>query len=107
MPKMIETRPAHESGSRWLALYLIMASNHPKPRRPPLLKTGPSSCISITRMAALPPLSMSQTKDDLLKHLNMDAETYSMMAVSCANRSTTPISPCHTAGLFKPKPLEF
>jgi hypothetical protein len=35
-------------------------------------------------MAALPPLSMSQTKDDLLKHLNMDAETYSLMAVSCA-----------------------
>ncbi|KAH8746658.1 hypothetical protein BGZ57DRAFT_185552 [Hyaloscypha finlandica] len=31
-------------------------------------------------MAALAPLSMSQRKDDLLKHLNMDAETYSLMA---------------------------
>ncbi|PMD34927.1 hypothetical protein L207DRAFT_437196 [Hyaloscypha variabilis F] len=31
-------------------------------------------------MAALAPLSMSQTKDDLVKHLNMDAETYAQMA---------------------------
>ncbi|KAF4634626.1 hypothetical protein G7Y89_g3483 [Cudoniella acicularis] len=29
---------------------------------------------------SLPSLSMSQTKDDLLKHLNLPAETYSLMA---------------------------
>ncbi|KAH6673118.1 hypothetical protein B0J14DRAFT_461238, partial [Halenospora varia] len=28
----------------------------------------------------LPPLSMSQTKDDLLKHLNLPPETYTLMA---------------------------
>jgi len=36
--------------------------------------------ISIS-MATLEPLAMSQTKDDLLKHLNMRPETYTLMAV--------------------------
>jgi len=31
-------------------------------------------------MSALAPLAMSQTKEDLLKHLNMGPETYAMMA---------------------------
>ena len=56
----------------------------------PLLNLGLFSRISIISMAALPPLSMSQTKDDLLKHLNMGPETYALMAVSCAS---TPINP--------------
>ncbi|KAM0160770.1 hypothetical protein ACHAPG_002834 [Botrytis cinerea] len=30
----------------------------------------------------LGPLAMSQTKDDLVKHLNISAETYSLMAVA-------------------------
>lgn len=34
------------------------------------------------RMSALAPLAMSQTKDELLKHLNMAPETYTLMAVS-------------------------
>lgn len=45
------------------------------------------SLISISSMAAVAgpqPLAMSQTKDDLLKHLNMGPETYAMMAVSFA-----------------------
>lgn len=33
-------------------------------------------------MTSVAPLSMSQTKDDLLKHLNMPLETYNLMAVS-------------------------
>jgi hypothetical protein len=32
-------------------------------------------------MAAIAPLAMSQTKDDLLKHLNLPPETYALMAV--------------------------
>lgn len=97
------TRVGHV-GLRYISTWRLIT---PKSLRThPLFKTGPSSCIAITRMAALPPLSMSQTKDDLLKHLNMDAQTYSMMAVSCANRSTTPIPPCHSARLIKPKSLK-
>ncbi|THV54602.1 hypothetical protein BGAL_0023g00110 [Botrytis galanthina] len=30
----------------------------------------------------LGPLAMSQTKDDLVKHLNISAETYTLMAVA-------------------------
>jgi hypothetical protein len=40
--------------------------------------------ISMASVSDLAPLAMSQKKDDLLKHLNMDPETYALMAVSCA-----------------------
>jgi hypothetical protein len=44
-------------------------------------------------MAAIAPLAMSQTKDDLLKHLNLPPETYALMAV----RRSLPVP--HTAGI--------
>ncbi|TVY81614.1 hypothetical protein LSUE1_G005258, partial [Lachnellula suecica] len=40
----------------------------------------PSLRGSIFSMAGLAPLAMSQTKDDLLRHLSMAPETYTMMA---------------------------
>jgi len=36
----------------------------------------------MTSMSTVPPLTMSQTKDELLRHLNMSPETYALMAVS-------------------------
>jgi hypothetical protein len=44
-------------------------------------------------MAAITPLAMSQTKDDLLKHLNLPPETYALMAVRC------PLPVPHTTGI--------
>lgn len=40
--------------------------------------------LSISSMTAtvLQPLAMSQTKDDLIKYLNMGLDTYALMAVS-------------------------
>lgn len=46
--------------------------------------------ITIIAMAALPPLSMSQTKEDLVKHLGIPAETYILMAVSFLRRHSIP-----------------
>lgn len=42
---------------------------------------------------SLGPLAMSQTKDDLVKHLNISAETYTLMAVSIHFNQTTPVDP--------------
>jgi hypothetical protein len=44
-------------------------------------------------IAPLAPLAMSQTKDDLLKHLNLPPETYALMAV----RRSLPVP--HTTGI--------
>ena len=41
-------------------------------------------------MAALAPIAMSQTKEDLLKHLNLPRETYALMAVCTSPLFTIP-----------------
>lgn len=38
-------------------------------------------------MVGVAPIAMSQTKEDLLKHLNLPAETYALMAVCFPSRS--------------------
>jgi hypothetical protein len=42
-------------------------------------------------MAVPQPLSMSQTKDELMKHLNMDPDTYTLMSVSEALGTSQPL----------------
>jgi hypothetical protein len=55
-----------------------------RPFFPPAILIWDIHCpnFDLSSMAALEPLPMSQKKDDLLKHLNMDLDTYTMMAVS-------------------------
>jgi hypothetical protein len=61
--------------------WYMISPRHIQPLQAPTSSTSLSGDTLAVKMTNLSPLSMSQTKEELLKHLNLDPETYTLMAV--------------------------